>query len=116
MNARARLRENPFFVLGVPLHASRTEIERTAQRLLGELSLGREGARSYATPLGRVERTAEVVRRAAAELRDPAKRLVHEVWAALPVEVADAPEAAPGAGVSEATCAALLGLKAPRRP
>jgi hypothetical protein len=114
MSARGRLLENPFFVLGLPTEASRAEIERAAQRLLGELALGREAARFYATPLGRAERTAEIVRRAAAELRDPLKRLAHEPWAALPVTSA-APEPRE-AGASEAVCSALLGLRPPRPP
>jgi hypothetical protein len=114
MSARGRLRENPFFVLGVSTEASRAEIERAAQRLLGELAVGREAARFYATPLGRAERTEETVRRAAAELRDPLRRLAHEPWAALPV-TSSAPEA-PAAGASEAVCAALLGLRPPRSP
>jgi hypothetical protein len=112
MNARGRLRDNPFFVLGVPTEASRAEIERAAQRLLAELALGREAARFYATPLGRAERTPEVVRRAAAELRDPLKRRAHEPWAALPV-TSSVPEP-PAAGAPEAVCARLLGLRPPR--
>jgi hypothetical protein len=88
-----RLRDNPFFVLGLPSDAPRAEIERTAQRLLAELALGRQVASMYATPLGPQPRTADRVRAAAAELRDPAKRLVHEVWAQLPAGAALPPPA-----------------------
>jgi hypothetical protein len=76
-----RVTENPFLVLGVAPDASRMEIEREAQKLLGMLELGFEDARSYATPLGPRVRTAEAVRAAVAALRDPYQRLVAEVWA-----------------------------------
>jgi hypothetical protein len=79
-----RLRDNPFVVLGLPPDASRAEIERTGQRLIAELALGRQAAATYATPLGPEVRTEERVRAAVAELRDPARRLVHEAWAQLP--------------------------------
>ncbi|HEU4734539.1 MAG TPA: hypothetical protein VFT22_41900 [Kofleriaceae bacterium] len=77
----AKLDENPFFVLGVSAEASRIEIEREAQKLLGMLELGFAEARTYATPLGPRERTAEMVRAAVAALRDPSRRLVAELWA-----------------------------------
>ena len=73
--------DNPFFVLGVACDASRIEIEREAQKLLGMLELGFEAAQTYATPLGSRERTPEAVRAAVATLRDPYKRLVAELWA-----------------------------------
>ena len=57
------------------------DIERQGQRLLAELAAGLDGARRYATPFGARERTPELVRAAIAELRDPARRLVHEWWA-----------------------------------
>ena len=38
-------------------------------------------AKTYPTPLGRRPRTAELVRAAMAELREPERRLVHEWWA-----------------------------------
>lgn len=81
MTAAARVLENPFLVLGVAPTASRVEIEREAQKLLGMLELGLEAARWYETPLGRRERTAELVRAAVAALRDPARRLAAEIWA-----------------------------------
>jgi hypothetical protein len=76
-----KLAENPFFVLGVTAEASRIEVEREAQKLLGMLELGFAEARMYATPLGPRERTAEMVRAAVAALRDPYRRLVAELWA-----------------------------------
>lgn len=76
-----KLAENPFFVLGVTAEASRIELEREAQKLLGMLELGFAEARTYATPLGPRERTAEMVRAAVAALRDPYRRLVAELWA-----------------------------------
>ena len=53
--------DNPFFVLGLSPDASRIEIEREAQKLLGMLELGFVGAQTYATPLGPRTRTAETV-------------------------------------------------------
>ena len=76
-----RLADNPFFVLGIAADASRIEVEREAQKLLGMLELGFAEARSYATPLGPRERTPEMVRAAVAVLRDPYRRLVAELWA-----------------------------------
>ena len=76
-----RITENPFFVLGLSPDASRIELEREAQKLLGMLELGFAGAQSYATPMGPRTRTAESVRAAVAVLRDPYQRLVAERWA-----------------------------------
>jgi hypothetical protein len=76
-----KLVDNPFFVLGLAPDASRIEIEREAQKLLGMLELGFAEAASYATPLGPRPRTAESVRAAVAALRDPYQRLVSELWA-----------------------------------
>jgi len=77
----ARIIDNPFFVLGLAPDASRIELEREAQKLLGMLELGFIGAQTYATPLGPRPRTAEMVRAAVAALRDPYTRLVAELWA-----------------------------------
>jgi hypothetical protein len=77
----AKIVENPFFVLGISPDASRIEIEREAQKLLGMLELNFAGAQTYATPLGPRPRTAEAVRAAVAALRDPYQRLVAELWA-----------------------------------
>ena len=73
--------DNPFFILGIPADASRIEIEREAQKLLGMLELGFADAMTYATPLGPQARTPELVRAAVAALRDPYRRLVAELWA-----------------------------------
>lgn len=73
-------------------------MERAGKALLGLLELGVASAASYPTPLGPRPRTPEAVREALAELRDPQRRLLHELWA-LPPEAAtdDAAERA-GAG------------------
>jgi hypothetical protein len=89
MSAGQHLRENAFFVLGASPDAERSEIERTGQRLLGELSLGRKEACTYRTPLGVEERTAERVRAALADLRDPVRRLSHEIWARVPASTVE---------------------------
>jgi curved DNA-binding protein CbpA len=78
-----KIRDNPFYVIGLPPSASRAEIERQGQKLLGLLELKLQSAASYATPVGSSERTADKVRRAMAELRDPERRLEHELWARL---------------------------------
>jgi hypothetical protein len=83
MSIRERITENPFYVLGLRPAATRQEIEREGQKLLGMLELGLSAALEYPTPLGTEPRTQDKVRRALAELRDPDKRLVHEIWAEL---------------------------------
>ena len=77
----ARFDDNPFLVLGVSPDASRVEIEREAQKLLGMLELGFADAKTFKTPLGPRERTPEAVRAAVAALRDPYQRLLAELWA-----------------------------------
>jgi hypothetical protein len=84
MNGRDPLtvwRSNPFFVLEVGTEASRVEVERAGQRLLGLLVVGNAGAADYATPLGPATRGADDIRQALAALRDPNERVVHELWA-----------------------------------
>jgi hypothetical protein len=89
-----RLAENPFFVLGISPDASRIEIEREAQKLLGMLELGFAAAETYATPIGPRPRTPEAVRAAVAALRDPYQRLLAELWARhAPSSLDSAPEA-----------------------
>ena len=68
-------------MLGLSPDASRIELEREAQKLLGMLELAFAAAQTYATPLGPRMRTAEMVRAAVAALRDPMQRLVAELWA-----------------------------------
>jgi hypothetical protein len=98
MTASTAIADNPFFVLGVGADASRIEVEREAQKLLGMLELGFAEARRYATPLGPRLRTAEMVRAAVAALRDPYRRLLAELWARhAPPPVAEAPAAEPPA-------------------
>src|SRR5580704_3917220 len=100
-NAVDRIRDNPFYVLGVKPDATRAEIEREGQKLLGMLELGLKSAVTYATPVGPGERTDDKVRRAMADLRDPERRLGHELWARLPPAAAapreEEAEAAPRA-------------------
>ena len=95
MSQMLQVAENPFFVLGLAVDASRIEVEREAQKLLGMLELGFVAMRTYQTPLGPRERTPELVRAAVAQLRDPYRRLVAEMWARhAPVEAAPAPASA----------------------
>jgi hypothetical protein len=77
----AKIADNPFFVLGVSPDASRIEIEREAQKLLGMLELDFAAVKTYSTPIGDRPRTPEAVRAAVAALRDPYQRLVAELWA-----------------------------------
>jgi hypothetical protein len=81
--ARERLAHNPFYVLELRPDCSRAEIERAGQTLLGMLELELAAAQSYASPIGRHRRSPELVREAMAELRDPNRRLLHELWATL---------------------------------
>jgi hypothetical protein len=74
-------RGNPFFMLEVSTEASRIEVERAGQRLLGLLAVGNAGAMRYDTPLGPATRDADSVRQALATLRDPNERVIHELWA-----------------------------------
>jgi hypothetical protein len=100
-SAGDRIIENPFFVLGLSPDASRIELEREAQKLLGMLELGFAAAQTYATPLGPRTRTPESVRAAVAALRDPYQRLVAELWARhAPPIVEAAPEPATEAPAS----------------
>lgn len=103
-----RLADNPFYVLGLRPGCARAEVEREGQRLLSMLELGLSAAERYATPVGERERTPDKVRQAMAELRDPEKRLGHELWASLP------PERRPAAE-SEATVNAASDARAEER-
>lgn len=77
---QSRLRDNPFYVLELLPDCSRAEVERSGQKLLAMLELELGGARIYPTPFGRGQRDAAKVREAMAELRDPTRRLFHELW------------------------------------
>lgn len=93
--ARRRVLENPFYVLGLAPDAGRAAVEIEGQKLLAMIEVGFPGVERYATPVGPGRRSADDVRRALAELRDPARRLVHELWACLtPAEAAPAAAAA----------------------
>jgi hypothetical protein len=90
-----RIAENPFYILGLPPGCARAEVEREGQKLLGMLELKLSAAQTYQTPLGPQPRTIEQVRQAMAELRDPEKRLAHELWARLPATTAPATAESP---------------------
>ena len=91
--ARERLAHNPFYVLELDPECSRAEVERQGQKLLGMLELELSAASHYDTPLGRQRRTPEQVRAAMAELRDPDRRLLHELWATLGPQPVSEPSA-----------------------
>jgi hypothetical protein len=79
-----RWQENPFFILGLAPEVSELEAERQGRKLLAQLELGVSSARIAHTPLGPVERSPDLVRRALAALRNPLERRVHALWARLP--------------------------------
>jgi curved DNA-binding protein CbpA len=79
-HVQARLLDNPFYVLELAPDCSRAEVERAGQKLLAMLELDLSGAQAYASPLGSGRRDAAKVREAMAELRDPQRRLFHELW------------------------------------
>jgi hypothetical protein len=81
--ARERLAHNPFYVLELRPDCSRAEVERAGQKLIGMLELELSAADNYRSPLGRHRRSPELVRMAMSELRDPNRRLLHELWATL---------------------------------
>ncbi len=107
-SAIERIRDNPFYVLGLRPDATRQAIERQGTKLLGMLELELKSAAFYPTPVGRAARTAEKVRSAMAELRDPARRLDHEIWARLD------PEALPASDASATPGDDDLSPRAPR--
>jgi hypothetical protein len=80
-DVRERIGGNPFFVLGLRVECSRAELEREGQKLLAMIELGIADACIYRSPLGQHPRSAEDVRAALAELRDPDRRALHELWA-----------------------------------
>jgi hypothetical protein len=79
-HVQARLLDNPFYVLELAPDCSRAEVERAGQKLLAMLELDLSGATIYLTPFGAGRRDAAKVREAMAELRDPQRRLFHELW------------------------------------
>ncbi|MGC4119325.1 MAG: hypothetical protein QM765_33120 [Myxococcales bacterium] len=82
--------ENPFRLLGLTPQASARDVEREGARLLALIAAGMDDPTELA-PLGPAERSAEQVRWAIAELRDPHRRAVHEFfWPAcqsLPIDL-----------------------------
>ena len=72
---------NPFYVLELAPDCTRAEVERAGQKLLAMLELELKGASRFTTPHGAHRRDAALVREAMAELRDPQRRLFHELWA-----------------------------------
>ncbi len=104
----ARVMDSPFYVLGLRPEATRAEVEREGQKWLGMLELGLAAAQRYVTPLGVGERTADKVRAALAELRDPERRVLAEVWARLqPTE--EAAEGEAGTELSDASTSTKVG-------
>lgn len=81
-----RVTANPFHVLCLSIDATHEEVERRAAELVRDIDAGRRGADTYVTPLGRRQRTRTLVLWACKQLRDPDRRLQHEVWYLEPVD------------------------------
>ncbi|WP_106089976.1 hypothetical protein [Enhygromyxa salina] len=77
---QARLVDNPFYVLELAPDCTRAEVERAGQKLLAMIELDLAGGPTYPTPFGSGRRDAAKIREAMAELRDPQRRLFHELW------------------------------------
>lgn len=122
----ARIAANPFYLLELSPHCSAVEIERQGSKLLAMLELGLVEAETYDTPFGVRTRSEDSVRLAMAELRDPDRRLLHELWAAMdpsgPIEhiasseadfgdVGEGPSTPHDAGTGFAGAMALLGWR-----
>jgi hypothetical protein len=73
------LADNPFLVLDVAESATRAEVERAGQKLLGQLAIGLASVKSYHTPFGLRERDESKVRMALSILRDPEQRVFYEL-------------------------------------
>lgn len=73
--------ENPFFVLELTPSCSLMDIERAGQKWLSMLKVGMAAARVYKTPVGEQPRDEDAVRRAMADLRDPALFEKMAFWA-----------------------------------
>jgi hypothetical protein len=103
---RARVLDNPFYVLELAAECSRAEVERAGQKLLAMLELGMAGSERYPTPFGAGRRDPAKVREAMAELRDPQRRLLHELWVRGSAQVdlagVDPPDAADLPGFEQA--------------
>jgi hypothetical protein len=111
--------ENPYFVLALPWDAPRSAIEREAQKWLGMLQLSFAEAMHYSTPLGLHVRTADLVRTAVAQLRDPASKVMAQMWAVHSGDMSAAtvqPPLAPPDMPTSSTLALDLGWQPKRRP
>lgn len=75
-----RVAQNPFYVLELPTSASRADVERAGQKLLALLGIESASARRYWTPVGELERDADLVRRSLGRLREPGDRVLWELW------------------------------------
>jgi hypothetical protein len=105
--SRARLIRNPFYVLELSPDCTRAEVERAGQKLLAMLELNLPESLDYRTPYGSARRTPDEVRKALADLRDPERRLLHELWARAepwphPVAPPESPEHEPWEGARSA--------------
>jgi hypothetical protein len=109
--ARERLASNPFYVLGLRPDCTRAEVEREGQKLIAMLELELRDAAEYRSPLGVHRRTTEQVRAAMAELRDPNRRLLHELWATLEPEAGEDQPAADAPSPGEADLAPFPALR-----
>lgn len=89
-------RNNPFFVLEVPIDAAPGEVEHAGQRLLALIAIGSAGVEHFMTPLGAGRRDADKVRQALAALRNPNERVLHELWAN--IDVGEQQTRKPGSG------------------
>jgi hypothetical protein len=74
------LADNPFLVLEIAASATRMEVERAGQKLLGQLAIGLASVKSYPSPFGLRERDESKVRMALSILRDPEQRALYELW------------------------------------
>jgi len=83
MSERDPIKDNPFYLLELGPDCAPMEVERAGSKLAGLLELGVKRGKSYATPLGTFERTAEGIREAKAALNNPEERLFYELWASV---------------------------------
>lgn len=118
--------DNPFRLLGLTPRASAREVEREGAKLLALLAAGLDDPSGMA-PFGPQARSAEQVRWAIAELREPHRRAVHEFfWPAcesLPVDaarlealLASLPSALPGEATLSEVLRDLAGELIPEPP
>jgi hypothetical protein len=80
MTSAIDLVRNPFFVLELDADASAVDVDRQGKKLLAELELGKNSARSFASPFGALPRDEAGVRAAMAALRDPRLRSLYALF------------------------------------